>query len=146
MRRRFVSAMVVAVGVPLAGAGVLAAVSAGDGNQASPLRLPILGPTKVVPDRQASVTLPSGWSRLESRPEGAVVRFGCYTGAMFAFLPWADEGTRVVLDPAIRRAEAYRDGIGLAFTYDPHRGCGPGDDRQAATEIVALLKSFQSRS
>ena len=134
--------MAVAAGIPLAGAGALAAVSLGDGNRADPLRLPILGPTKVVPDRQASVTLPSGWRRLASRPEGATVRFGCHTGAMFAFLPWADEGTRVVLNPVLRRAEAYRDGIGLAFTYDVHRGCGPGEKQQARTQIVALLKSF----
>jgi hypothetical protein len=134
--------MVVAAGVPLAGAGALAAISVGDGNHANPLRLPILGPTKAVPGRQASVTLPSGWQHLASRPEGAIVRFGCHTGAMFAFLPWADEGTRVVLNPTLRRAEAYRDGIGLAFTYDVHRGCGPGETQQARTQIVALLKSF----
>jgi hypothetical protein len=109
----------------------------------SRLELPVLGPTRVLQGRHASVKLPHGWRRLPSKPQGAVIAFRCYTAAMFAYLPWAEEQARIAVDPARRAAEAYRGGLGLAFTYDVHAGCRLDDYRQASEDILALLKSFR---
>ena len=103
----------------------------------------MLGPTQAVPGKHATVVLPREWQRLPSRPEGAVLRFRCYTAAMFAYLPWAEEGNRIVINTIRRRAEAYRNGIGLAFTYDVHRGCGPSDHSTARKDVLQLLRSFR---
>jgi hypothetical protein len=62
---------------------------------------------------------------------------------MFAYLPWAHEGNRIAINPTLRRAEAYRNGIGLAFTYDVHRGCAPADHRAAERDVLSLLRSFR---
>jgi hypothetical protein len=109
----------------------------------SRLDLPVLGPAHVVPGRHASVKLPPGWRKLPSKPQGAVVAFRCYTAAMFVYLPWAEERARIDVDPARRTAEAYRGGLGLAFTYDVHAGCRSDDYRQASEDILALLNSFR---
>lgn len=71
------------------------------------------------------------------------MRFRCYTAAMFAYLPLVDEGTRIAIDPIGRRAEAHRDGLGLALTYDVHRGCTRGDQDAAVKDVLALLRSFR---
>ena len=129
--------------IPVVAAGALWALPFGQASQPRRLELPILGPEHAVPGRHASVVLPHGWERLPSRPEGAVVRFRCYTAAMFAYLPLTDEGTRITVDTARRLAEAHRNGLGLALTYDIHQGCVAADHQKAAEDVVKLLKSFR---
>jgi hypothetical protein len=133
----------IAMTIPVVAAAALAAVPVRHASHPGRLELPVLGPTHTVPGKHASVVLPSHWRRLPSRPEGAVVRFRCYTAAMFAYLPWADEGTRVAINVASRRAEAFRGGLGLALTYDVHRGCTSTDHRKAMQEVLSLLESFR---
>jgi hypothetical protein len=129
--------------IPVIAAAALWALPFARASHIHRLELPILGPEHAVPGKHASVVLPHGWQRLPSRPEGAVVRFRCYTAAMFAYLPLTDYGTRITIDPASHRAEAYRNGVGLAFTYDIHRGCGLADHRKATEDVVKLLQSFK---
>jgi hypothetical protein len=133
----------IAISTPVVAAATLWALPFGQASQPRRLELPVLGPQHAVPGKHASVVLPHGWERLPSRPEGAVVRFRCYTAAMFAYLPWTDQGTRITIDRASRRAEAYRNGVGLALTYDIHQGCAPADHRKATEEVLQLLKSFR---
>jgi hypothetical protein len=132
-----------AAATPAIAAAALWVLPFGGASEARRLELPILGPTHAVPGRHASVVVPPDWTRLPSGPEGAVLRFRCYTAAMFAYLPSGDQGSRIVVDARSRRAEVHRHRLALAFIYDVHRGCVPDDHRKAATDILALLRSFR---